>query len=1039
MKRIKLFYVFSLVSLIANSQDAFTKYDNLHQNYFLAPEVKSFLQTNLTSNDMVSGKIGLTLPLYEIRSGRLRYPIQLSYNSGGVNVNQESSEVGLNWSISKSVIIRKIMDGHDFDNKGSQFLDPVGGGFSVNSTEHDDDWNWSRKKMGYLLKTKLNFLADPDISNVDDLPDIFTFLSADGYNTKFYLKNYNTIVEMTEKESLFTFDTIKKFYNNPEYASNSFYPEFPMRDIKKVVIKGNNGIEYTFEHFDVSITRTEYLGGSYYQLADISPQVSAWHISKIEDIRNGDKIEFEYQTYNPDPINSEYTYPNSPIPAGLKVLNYTKTFPHKTWLNDNFIKTAFSSIEQSIGYYSTLQSAQHKLKSNFYTYTRFLQKNKLTKIKFNKGVVVFNWSNRQDLYGDYKLDSINVYNKKVNPVLGNRVRKINFNYGYFSSNSGCRDTYLCKRLKLKSLILDDLKEYSFNYYDEYSQTFPNKESNRQDLYGYYSSNVNGNTDSPDLYFYPNKKELSLLPFNIPYVERYRVPGTHTLTSSSLEDVRKWTLSSIKHPTGILESFEYELNDVNIFNQDVITSGLRLKENFFEKEGKTIRKYNYLYKNEAGKSSGVLTQVPIFGKPNAIITQSDLRNWNQELIHETFTTHSIPAIFSFSPKSNLLYNRVTMKESGNGYVINHFTTSDEKPNIYDRSPISSQNLNDFTDVTHIPNYLLNNSSFGSNFYLDNSFQRRKLLKSQTFNESGDLLKEIINVYSENSSYFKDDFTKRLFFKQTLGFDNDDYENVIDVNIGYKKETLKLVETTEKNYFNEGTINSSLTYTYNQLGLLSSSSMKSNENEDKFHITNYVYGIDTDNQSIKNTLSGLHYLSKMLQREVLVEKDNNKISLEKHDIAIDANGFDKLIRRSNKSSTYFPEKEITRRDNRGNILEYINKQGQIISLIYGYGYSNPIARVENASYAQIASAMNATVNYVKGLDETDMYLIDNLRNKPEMKEARITTYTYKPLVGITRIRDERGRAINYEYDDYNRLEFIKDQAGNIIEENKYNYKD
>jgi len=52
--------------------------------------------------------------------------------------------------------------------------------------------------------------------------------------------------------------------------------------------------------------------------------------------------------------------------------------------------------------------------------------------------------------------------------------------------------------------------------------------------------------------------------------------------------------------------------------------------------------------------------------------------------------------------------------------------------------------------------------------------------------------------------------------------------------------------------------------------------------------------------------------------------------------------------------------------------------------------------------------------------------------------ITTYTYKPLIGISTVTDPKGLIMYYEYDSFNRLKLVKDAQGNVLSENQYHYK-
>lgn len=63
-------------------------------------------------------------------------------------------------------------------------------------------------------------------------------------------------------------------------------------------------------------------------------------------------------------------------------------------------------------------------------------------------------------------------------------------------------------------------------------------------------------------------------------------------------------------------------------------------------------------------------------------------------------------------------------------------------------------------------------------------------------------------------------------------------------------------------------------------------------------------------------------------------------------------------------------------------------------------------------------------------------DDIRIYPA--DAQMTTYTFSPLVGMTSSTDPKGQTTYFEYDQFQRLKFVKDQKGNAVKNYDYHYK-
>lgn len=143
-----------------------------------------------------------------------------------------------------------------------------------------------------------------------------------------------------------------------------------------------------------------------------------------------------------------------------------------------------------------------------------------------------------------------------------------------------------------------------------------------------------------------------------------------------------------------------------------------------------------------------------------------------------------------------------------------------------------------------------------------------------------------------------------------------------------------------------------------------------------------------------------------------------------------------------TSYYNKSLNLKYNNKKLLYERIGYDSIPITYLWGYNYLYPIAEIKNATYHEVESLLGGE-SYMNDLSSSIIpseQILTNINNlRTQLPDAQITTYTYKPLVGMTSMTDLRGVKIFYEYDDFNRLKCIKDNNGNIIQKFDYHYKE
>ncbi|WP_343539618.1 hypothetical protein [Sphingobacterium thalpophilum] len=156
-------------------------------------------------------------------------------------------------------------------------------------------------------------------------------------------------------------------------------------------------------------------------------------------------------------------------------------------------------------------------------------------------------------------------------------------------------------------------------------------------------------------------------------------------------------------------------------------------------------------------------------------------------------------------------------------------------------------------------------------------------------------------------------------------------------------------------------------------------------------------------------------------------------------------------SGTSSPFLPDTRYVRfiavsdHDAYGNPVEIKKQEGPPVVYLWGYRGQYPIAKIENVSYQEVKQALNDVsgtfLSQLGGKAEpaaADLTRIDNLRSHAVMQKAQITTFTYKPLVGMTSKTDPRGIKESYTYDGMQRLQAILDHLNQVNRAFDYHYR-
>lgn len=668
----------------------------------------------------------------------------------------------------------------------------------------------------------------------------------------------------------------------------------------------------------------------------------------------------------------------------------------------------------------------------------------LQRIDFPGGSLRFTLADDRADRRKYRVSKISVHNEIPITSL---IKDVVLNHSYFTTtgttNDPVRDnsysSHVNYRLKLDDITINQTEKYSFGYNTTvllpqyYSTSLVPNVSNYygQDHWGYY----NGvSTNSNLLTCYPFE-------YNADPIANRNVDAF---------SAQACILKKITYPTGGYTEFNYE---GNIGKNDEKSGGLRIKSissyNLLDPTP-VIKTYEYgLAENSFWSVTDIsgkkFTRGTNFLDSHGIIVQLGYNYY--------VSSPSLP--LSFNSGAPVLYGKVTEYEGD-------ASTNNGKTDYYFEYAVKDVDWY-VPEGINYPSYFI--TKFDS-YNVDRGWKRGSPTVTEYFVNKGGAYTRIKRIENDYTVYnfqkvnvgffaFSNCYPLLVRWDANLGLRKDEAKSYFQYNdIPVETGLKKLTKTTEYNYTDAGTIATETNYAYdhldNQYQVSSVTKILSNGSILK---SEYTYPKDVSASSSiyqemvnRNMLSNIVNIENYLDGQFTDGVYTTYYAWPNNIIAPSA------VETKTGSADPALRLRFFGYNSRGNVLGVSKGFDVKYSYIWGHNQTLPIVMGENIDNAtlEIKVALAMTIAGITKLEDiTDpgnaaaqktKWKNFNISLKNSLPaNARVTTYTYKPLVGITSQTDFNGVTTYYLYDYANRLYSVLDNSGNILKTYKYHYKE
>jgi len=998
MKKIVLSFIITILSInCINSQT------NYFDPQIKTPGVSDFVKYGNINSTSYTGELKLNIPILNFAIPQQNsLDISLSYVASGFRPNKRNGLVGQNWFLNVGGAITREVNGMPDDQKGVPTTNGLypnyTNGFIVGASQKTHNpqdvfqfnSNTAYTNQDHEPQLYANSSSNGlDSNNYEGDPDVFSF-NFNGISGKFFMGNDGEVKITTNIPHKLKVD-LSEFAFQDVSNSTLCKPKTPSR----ITILDEKGNKYFFggesKNLEYTLSTTNQSSSS---TSDHRPVINSWYLYKIE----------YYTGY---------------------VLNFN-------YRDDSILTNIFADQYQIIhgGYYTDVNDARRDFVqlSEYYSDDRALFQNSgtmtgtggvggngggsyrltiqkiaiLDNIQGENFNINFNYSRQSHKFNtrdndNYPVNNSSYFNEFKDIKLDNitfQGRTVSFGYEYLGGTTN-------SRMFLSSVTESGKTPHEFEYYPtgdlpqpitfglDHWSFWNGKSANTNPLIPYILLDANGD------FTYPSGNPNSTT----------RNPNfTYSL---------KGQLKKVIYPTGGYSEFEYEQHSYNkrlevrsidnfvpqLYNESGIAGGIRIKKitNYDGFNNVNIKEYNY-------ENSGILLKWPRYAS-----------FWSYS--SQTFGfLRCNPIGRNIMENIVVSYGKVREIYSDNGYKRTIFRDFSTNPDNNESNFIEVIN-----GASSDPSAPLAKNYIGY-FLNDRSVERGKPSKIEFYNESNHKKKEILYEYNESVNRF-DNYTAKLHLSGPFTQTNKIYHYQDYLT----NETVK--EYPLNNIAQYITTESIKEYDANNLLV----NEKVRNQYDNYIENQYTYQIiPTENLVLLDKTE--KFVNSIKTFETQTEYGNSS------DVQTNNKYLPKKI-----SSAKFPNSgggledrfSFLKYDNRNNPVEVKVEAGIHTVYLWGYSKSLVIAKIENATLAEVATALGVSESVVLNYNESNLTSIDALRTNPLLSQSFITTYKHIPHVGVQSITDPKNETFTFIYDDAKRLKYVQDSQGYITNEYLYHY--